>query len=99
MSALKKIIFLSNNEKDKGMAILQLEKQQSNIFGTIKTYSQKYEGDYILGIKTNEKIIKQNVAEAAEAYSCIFGANKNLYRTIPSLQDGLTNGLAHVKPL
>ena len=46
-----------------------------------------------------EKIIKQNVAEAAEAYSCIFGANKNLYRTIPSMQDGLTNGLAHVKPL
>ena len=46
-----------------------------------------------------EKIIKQNVAEAAEIYSCICGANKNLYRTIPSMQDGLTNGLAHVKPL
>ena len=46
-----------------------------------------------------EKIIKQNVAEAAESYSCIFGANKNLYRTIPSMQDGLTISLAHVKPL
>ena len=46
-----------------------------------------------------EKIIKQNVAEAAESYSCIFGANKNLYRTIPSMQDGLTNGLARIKSI
>ena len=46
-----------------------------------------------------EKIIRQNVADAAEEYSCIFGSNKNLYRTIPSMQDGLTNGLAHIKPL
>lgn len=37
-----------------------------------------------------EKIIRENVADAAEKYSCIFGANKNLYRTIPSMQDGLT---------
>ena len=36
-----------------------------------------------------EKIIKENVADAAEKYSCIFGANKNLYRTIPNFQDGL----------
>ena len=46
-----------------------------------------------------EKIIQQNVAEAAESYSCIFGSNKNLYRTIPSMQDGLTGGLAHVKSI
>ena len=46
-----------------------------------------------------EKIIQRNIAEAAEEYSCIFGSNKNLYRTIPSMQDGLTIGLAHVKPL
>lgn len=46
-----------------------------------------------------EKIIRQNVAEAAESYSCIFGSNKNLYRTIPSMQDGLTIGLAHVKSI
>lgn len=43
-----------------------------------------------------EKIIKQNVAEAAESYSCIFGANKNLYRTIPSMQDGLKPGKRRV---
>ena len=46
-----------------------------------------------------EKIIQKNIADEAERYSCIFGANKNLYRTIPSLQDGLTNGLAHVKSI
>ena len=39
-----------------------------------------------------EKIIKQNAADAAKEYSCIFGANKNLYRTIPSMQDGLKPG-------
>ena len=39
-----------------------------------------------------EKIIRENVADAAEKYSCIFGANKNLYRTIPSMQDGLKPG-------
>ena len=46
-----------------------------------------------------ERIIQQNVAEAAEEYSCIFGANKNLYRITPRLQDGLTKySLAHLKP-
>lgn len=40
----------------------------------------------------SEKISPQNVAEAAEEYSCLFGANKNLYRTIPSLIDGCKPG-------
>lgn len=40
----------------------------------------------------NEKIIQQNVAEAALEYSKLFGANKNLYRTIASLSDGLKPG-------
>lgn len=39
-----------------------------------------------------EKIIQENVAKAAQDYSCIFGANKNLYRTIPSMIDGLRPG-------
>lgn len=34
------------------------------------------------------KITKWNIAEASEDYSKKFGANKNLYRIIPSLQDG-----------
>lgn len=36
--------------------------------------------------------IRVNVAAAAEEYACIFGANKNLYRVIPSMQDGLRPG-------
>ena len=40
----------------------------------------------------SEKIIRVNVADAAEEYTCKFGANKNLYRTIPSFQDGLKPG-------
>ena len=40
-----------------------------------------------------EKLSFQNVAQAAEEYSCLFGANKNLYRTIPSLNDGLTKSV------
>lgn len=38
-----------------------------------------------------EKVILQNVAEATEEYSCLFGANKNLYRILPGL-DGLRPG-------
>lgn len=34
------------------------------------------------------KIYKKNIAEACEEYNKIFGANKNLYRIIPSMQDG-----------
>ena len=40
----------------------------------------------------NEKIIQSNIAEAALEYSKLFGANKNLYRTIASLIDGLKPG-------
>lgn len=40
----------------------------------------------------SEKITTQDIAEAAESYSCIFGANKNLYRVTPVLQDGLKPG-------
>lgn len=33
-------------------------------------------------------ITTENVSVAAEAYTCLFGANKNVYRIIPSLIDG-----------
>ena len=46
----------------------------------------------------NEKITQHNVADADLEYMEIFGANKNLYRTIASLSDGLTV-LAHLKLL
>lgn len=35
------------------------------------------------------KIYKKNLADACEEYSKIFGANKNLYRIMPRMQDGL----------
>ena len=40
----------------------------------------------------NEKITRVNVADADLEYSQIFGANKNLYRTIASMIDGLKPG-------
>lgn len=40
----------------------------------------------------NETISYQNVAEASMDYSRLFGANKNVYRIAPSLQDGLKPG-------
>lgn len=36
--------------------------------------------------------ISVNIAEAAEEYACLFGANKNVYRVMPSMQDGLRPG-------
>lgn len=39
-----------------------------------------------------ESITKQNIADAVLEYSCVFGANKNLYRIAPSLQDGKKPG-------
>lgn len=35
------------------------------------------------------KLYKKNIAEACEEYNKIFGANKNLYRIMPSMIDGL----------
>lgn len=40
----------------------------------------------------NEKITQMNIADADLEYSQLFGANKNLYRTIPSLVSGLKPG-------
>ena len=41
----------------------------------------------------DEKIIEKNVADCAEEYTKIFGANKNLYRTIASMIDGVKPGM------
>ena len=35
-----------------------------------------------------EKIIKRSIGEACREFMCIFGANKNLYRIIPTMIDG-----------
>lgn len=39
-----------------------------------------------------EKMLYQNVADAARDYQKLFGANKNLYRVIPKLQSGCKPG-------
>lgn len=71
MNTLKKLIFLSNNEKNKGMGILKLEKKDKNIFANLKTYQDSINGEYILGIKINNKIIKQNVNIKNNMYSFV----------------------------
>lgn len=40
----------------------------------------------------NERVTKMNIADASLDYSKLFGANKNLYRTIASISDGLKPG-------
>ena len=46
----------------------------------------------IVSQASKDHLIQVNVALAAEEYACIFGANKNLYRVTPSMQDGLRPG-------
>ena len=52
-----------------------------------KKFSEKYGESF-----GNEKITRMNIADADLEYSQLFGANKNLYRTIPSLVSGLKPG-------
>lgn len=40
----------------------------------------------------NEKITRVNAADADIEYSCLFGANKNLYRVVASIIDGFKPG-------
>lgn len=35
------------------------------------------------------KVYQRNLADECEEYMKIFGANKNLYRIVPNLEDGL----------
>jgi len=78
MNTLKKIIFLSNNEKNKGMGILKLERKNNNIFGSLKIYQSNLTGDYILGIKSDDKVIKQNVNLSNSAYSFVLSEKIDL---------------------
>lgn len=71
MSTLTKIIFLTNNEKNNGMGVLKLQSKNNNIFGTLKTYQNNLNGEYLLGIKIDDRIIKQNVNLVDNNYSFI----------------------------
>lgn len=78
----KKTIFLSNNEKDNCMGILTLESRNSNIFGLIKVFNKRLDGDYILGIKKENNIIKQNIQLHNNSYNFILRENINLNNNI-----------------
>lgn len=78
MNTLKKIIFLSNEKKDSGMGILTLENKNSNIFATLKTFKSNINGDYVLGLKFNDKILKQNISLNGNVYSFIISDKVSL---------------------
>lgn len=82
MKFSKKTIFLSNNEKNKGIAILTLENKNPSIFGTIKFYNNNLTGDLVLGIKSDTKIIKQNINPTNNTYTFILSEKINLDNTI-----------------
>lgn len=77
MSFFKKTIFLTNDEKSKDIAILTLEERNGTMFGRIKTYS-KISGNYVLGLKIDTKIIKQNIKLESTPYEFILSEKINL---------------------
>lgn len=78
MNTIKKIMFMSNNENTNDMGILKLERKNNNVFGTLKTYESGISGNYILGIKFENKIIKQNVNIENGVYNFISNEIDNL---------------------
>lgn len=77
MNFFKKTIFLTNDEKSKDMAILTLEERNGTMFGRIKTYSKIF-GDYVLGLKFDKKILKQNIKLDSTPYEFILSEKINL---------------------
>lgn len=78
MNTVKKIMFMSNESKTNEMGILKLERKNNTVFGNIKTYNNSINGSYILGIKLDDKIIKQNVNIQNNNYSFISNEINNL---------------------
>jgi len=80
MNSIKKTIFLSNKQdtKNKSMAIVTLEKKNGNIYGTIKTFNLDNRENYILGIKYDDKIYKQNVNLDNSKYNFLLSNLNNL---------------------
>lgn len=59
-------------------------------YGVLQTNSQQFHK--LMDQVNHDQVAEINVALAAEEFACIYGANKNLYRILPSLQDGLRPG-------
>ena len=68
---------MSNNNSN-SMGILKLERKNNNTFCNIKTYNENLFGNYILGMKVNNKIIKQNISLENNTYSFISSEINNL---------------------
>lgn len=73
MNTLKKTIFLSNKNDSsiKTFAVLTLEKKSNGIFCTIKSYNSAPKGVLILGLKSCDKVIKQNISFNNNSYNFI----------------------------
>lgn len=70
MGTYKKTIFLKNQESsNKGMAILTLERKTGGIFCTFKSYDIGHHKSLILGLKSKELVIKQNIMQDSNLYN------------------------------
>ena len=84
MSTFKKTVFLSNKESNqKGMATLTLEKKNNGFFCTVKTYNfhNNYK-DLVLGIKSENNIIKQNIMLNNDSYNFLINQNIDLQKNL-----------------
>lgn len=84
MSTFKKTVFLSNKENNsKGMATLTLEKKNTGIYCTVKTYNfyNNYK-DLVLGIKSENNIIKQNIKLNNDSYNFLISQNIDLQKNL-----------------
>lgn len=84
MNTLKKTIFLSNKNDGsvKTLAVLTLEKKSNGIFCTIKSYNTIPKGDLILGLKSSDKVIKQNISFNNNTYNFILSDKVDLDNSI-----------------
>jgi len=78
MNTIKKMMFMSSDKKNDGMGILKLENKNGNIFCNLKTYYANLDGEYILGIKLKDKIIKQNIKIENNSYNFVLSEHSDL---------------------
>ena len=83
MSTFKKTIFLSNKENsNQGMAVLTLERKQNGIFCTLKSYGISKYSNLVLGLKSDDKIFKQNIMLDSNVYNFLLNQNINLEKNL-----------------
>lgn len=82
MSTLKKVIFLNSEDRSNGMGALTIEQKNNNLFAMLKTYHSKLNGEYVLGLKFDDRIIKQNVNIVNNQYNFIISDKVDLMSTI-----------------